>query len=612
MAGGYMGSVLEVNLSTRCSRVLPTDTWPLREYIGGSGLGARILYDNTDETTDPLGGDNLLIFALGPWVGTNVYSSDRFEVVAKSPLTGIYAESDCGGHFGGSLKRAGFDAVIVKGKASSPVYLWLNRGKVEIREAGHLWGLDTFETYDAVRLETHPRAEVASIGPAGEKLVKLAGIFTDGTHARAAARCGLGAVMGSKNLKAVAAYGDSKVPVASQDRLAEHLRAIAKPMTEQTVALRKWGTSNGLVMCEEIGDLPIRNWSLGKWPEGAQRICGQTMAKTILKGNYACGRCAIACGRVVGMYGKVYSPSETAGPEYETLGLLGSNCLVDDLDAISKANELCNRYGLDTISVGSAIAFAIEAYERGIIGLGDTGGIKLRWGDGEVLVEMVRQIGERTGIGRLLGEGTRNAAEALGHNSIEFAIQVKGLDLPAHDPRAKFSTALAYATSNRGACHLQAFSYEFENGISMPEIGIPVTLERHTPEGKAHLVYVTQNLMSILDSLKCCKFVIFGGMNVNRMVDILNDVTGWDVTLQEFMKTGERIFNLKRLYNTRLGVSRKDDRIPDRILTLMRDGGASGKLPPLGLMLGEYYSLRGWDEFGIPTDAKLEELGLTK
>lgn len=610
MLGGYTGKILDVDLTKRRVTITPTGSWSLRSYIGGSGLGAKILFDETDEHIDPLSPGNLLIFMTGPLVGTDVFSSDRFEVVTKSPLTGIYAESDCGGHWGGKLKLAGFDGIIVRGKASSPVYLWVSAGSVEIREASHLWGRDTFDTHEIVRSETNLGAEVACIGPAGERLAKIAAVMTDGVHGRAAARCGVGAVMGSKNLKAIAVFGDEKIHVADETSLRTRLREIAKHMREDTQVLGNWGTSNGLVVCEMIGDLPIRNWAQGKWPVGAEKICGQTMAKTILTKRYHCGKCVIGCGRTVQLKEGKWAGPEIGGPEYESLGMLGSNCLVDDLEAIAKANELCNRYGIDTISAGSAVAFAMEAFERGIIGPSDTDGLDLRWGSGDALVTLVKMIGERRGIGHLLGEGTRRAAEVLGKNAIEFAVHVKGLAFPAHDPRAKFSNALAYATSNRGACHLQAFSYEFENGIAMPEIGIPETLDRFGVEGKGKLVFVTQNLMSMFDSLKCCKFVIFGGLTVRPLVDCLNYVTGWDFDIDEFMKAGERIFNLKRLYNVRCGISRKDDTLPERILTLMREGGAEGKLPPLGVMLNEYYKCRGWDEFGIPTREKVKELGL--
>lgn len=612
MLGGYTGRILDVDLTRRRVSVRPTEFWDLRSYVGGSGLGARILFDETDETTDPLSPDNVLLFMTGPLVGTDVFSSNRFELVTKSPLTGIYAESDCGGHWGGKLKLAGFDGMIVRGKASSPVYLWVTGGDADIRDASHIWGRDTFDTHEIIRNEAHPEAEVACIGPAGERLARIAAVMTDGPDGRAAARCGVGTVMGSKNLKAIAVFGEEKVRVADEAALRERLRGIAKHMRDDTQVLGNWGTSNGLVICERIGDLPIKNWAQGTWPAGADKICGQTMAETILTRRYHCGKCVIGCGRTVEVKGGKWAGPETGGPEYESLGMLGSNCLVDDLEAIAKANELCNRYGIDTISAGSAVAFAMEAFERGIIGPSDTDGLNLEWGNADVLVELITMIGERKGLGRLLGEGTKNAATVLGKNAEEFAIHVKGLDFPAHDPRAKLSNAVAYATSNRGACHLQAFSYEFENGIAMPEIGISETLDRFAVEGKGRLVFLTQNLMSMFDSLKCCKFTIFGGLTAGPLVDCLNYVTGWDFDIAEFMKTGERIFNLKRLYNVRCGVSRKDDTIPPRILSLMRDGGAEGKLPPLGAMLNEYYRCRGWDEFGIPTQGKLKELGLVK
>jgi aldehyde:ferredoxin oxidoreductase len=291
--------------------------------------------------------------------------------------------------------------------------------------------------------------------------------------------------------------------------------------------------------------------------------------------------------------------------------MLGSNCLIDDLPAIAEANELCNRYGLDTISTGGVISFAMEAYERGLVNKKDTGGIELKWGNASALIEMVHQIGRRRGFGELLGQGVKRAAEEIGGNAKEFAIHVKGLEFPAHDPRARFSVALGYATSNRGACHLQAFTNDFEGGSSLPDLGYPEPLDPFTTKGKGEFVAKMQNLMSMFDSLKCCKFVLFGGVTVEPLVKYLNFVTGWNVNVSEFLRTGERIFNLKRLYNIRCGISRKDDTLPSRILTHRR-GGGTNHLPALNIMLHDYYKYREWDEFGIPTKEKLKELGLDK
>lgn len=361
---------------------------------------------------------------------------------------------------------------------------------------------------------------------------------------------------------------------------------------------------------EAVGDLPIRNWTQGSWADEAARISGQRMAATILTGKYYCGSCVVGCGREVEVGDGPYRV-HGAGPEYETLACLGSLCLVDDLHAIAHANELCNRFGLDTISTGATIAFAMECYERGLIRAADAGGLPLRWGDAAIMVRLVEMIGRREGIGDLLADGVRRAAERIGGLAPEFAIYAKGLEFPAHDPRAYNSLALAYATSNRGACHLQAYTHQFERAVTLPELGFQEVQNRFGTDDKGRLVAVGQDLMCMMDSLKLCKFILLGGVKPTQMLDWLNTVTGWEMDLAEFMRCGERIWNLKRLFNVRCGVSRKDDLIPSRILTHRRgSGGAAENLPPLGPMLAEYYAYRGWDAEGIPTAARLQALDI--
>ncbi len=613
MAGGYVGKILHINLTDGEVHEGRVKESVLRSYIGGSGLAARILFDETGRRTDPLGPENILIFMTGPLTGTEVPLSGRHEVVAKSPLTGIYGESDVGGSWGEELKKAGYDGVIVRGKAERPVYIWVNDGHVELRRADHLWGLDTYETDESIRQETDRDATVTCIGPAGERLARIAAIMSDGIHGRAAARCGLGAVMGSKNLKAIAVKGEGSVEVAKPEDLGKSIRESSPMIVENAKSLHEYGTSGGMTLIEYVGDLPIKNWREGSWPEGAEKLSGITMASTILVGRYYCRRCIIGCGRRVRIKGGRYGDVEGAGPEYETLAMLGAACLIDDLEAVVKANDLCNRYGLDTISTGAVIAFAMEAYEYGLITEKDTGGISLEWGDPEAMIKMVEMIGRREGLGWLLGEGVKIASERIGGFSSEFAIHVKGLELPAHDPRAYYSQGLSYATSNRGACHLQSLSHIFERNVTLPDLGYPEILERHSVKGKGEFVAKTQNLMCMLDSLKVCKFILFGGVKPSNLVKWLAYVTGWNINLEEFMRIGERIYNLKRLYNVREGCSRKDDTLPPRILTHRRgSGGSPNNLPPLGEMLSDYYKYRGWNEMGIPTKEKLLELNLER
>lgn len=611
MVGGYMGKLLRVDLTHQKTWVEDLDLEVARRYLGGSGLAVKYLYEETDAGTDPLGSENLLIFMTGPFTGTTIPNSGRHAVVARSPLTGIWGEGDVGGTWGVMLKRAGYDGILVKGKANDPVYLWVNEDGVEIRSARHLWGEDTFKTAELVQAETHPKAVVTCIGPAGENLVKLAVVMSDGRDGRAAGRGGLGAVMGSKNLKAIAVYGTRRPPVADAESLKALTKEMAGTIAERTQGMARFGTAGGLQAMEELGDLPIRNWYQGSWPEGAAKIGGAHLAETILTRNYHCGACVIGCGRTVKLERGDYAGVEQGGPEYETLASLGALCLVDDLEAVALANEYCNRYGLDTISTGSAVAFAMECWEHGLITEKDTDGLKLEWGSAEAMLGLVQAIARRAGLGQLLADGVRAAAEALGGRAKEYAIHVKGLEFPAHDPRAYNSVAVGYATSNRGACHLQGFTHMFEKSVTMPELGYTDIQDRFGVEGKGELTAKCQDLMCLMDSLKICKFSLSGGVKVTHLVKWLNYVTGWDVTVEEFLRAGERIFNLKRLYNVRCGISRKDDTLPPRILTHRRgSGGAAENLPPLGRMLSEYYAWRGWSEEGIPTRNRLRALGL--
>lgn len=609
MVFGYFMKIAEINLTTEKASIINLEEETVKKYIGGSGIGAKLLYKYTDHKTDALSPENVLIFMAGPLTGTKAFSSDRFEVITKSPLTDIYAESDCGGRWGEGLKKSGLDGIVIKGKAKKPVYITIKDEEIKIEDASNLWGKDTFATDTIIKEKMGPKSDVVCIGIAGENLVRLACIINEGKDARAAGRAGVGAVMGSKNLKAIGVLGTKKVKIAHEPEFNQFIKDMTPPMIESMESMTKYGTSGGLEYSESIGNLPIKNWYQGNF-EGAKKITGQYMAQTILTKNYHCGRCVVGCGRIVEITEGKYKMAEGAGPEYETIGMLGSNCLLDDIKIISKAGELCNRYGLDTISTGSAIAFCMEAYERGIITKEDTGGLKMEWGDGDVVLKMIHKIAKRQDLGKILGEGLIRASKEIGGNSVEFAIHVKGLDFPAHDPRSKSSLALAFATSNRGACHLQAFTQDFEDGDAIPDLGYKNTLDRFEIKGKAKFVVDFQHLMSMIDSLHCCKFMIFGGLTVEPLIKELNLITGWNFTKEDFLKTGERIFNLKRLYNIREGISRKDDTLPPRILNYPRGGGAGDNLPSLNKMLNEYYQIRGWDEFGVPTKDTLKRLDL--
>lgn len=608
---GYHQKLLRVDLTHRKVEMEELEEGLIRKYIGGIGIEAKILYEETGPETDPLSPENLLMAVTGPYTGTGVPTSGRHHVVARSPLTGLFGESNVGGSWAVHFKRAGFDGMIIKGKAEDPVYLWIRDGKVEFRDAKPIWGKDSYESADWLKKETSKEATAAVIGPAGERMAKIASIPHIGHIVRAAARTGLGAVMGSKNLKAVVVFGEGPIPIAKPDELKAYIKEITPHIQGTTESFGKFGTSGGIDNYEKIGNFPVKNWRQGRWT-GAKKISGVAMHDTILSGRKACMHCPIACGRHIKVTEGPYAPMDCEGPEYETIGTLGGLCLVDDLVAIAKANQLCNRYGMDTISVGGIIAFAMEAYEKGIITRSDTDGVELVWGSAEALVEMVHKMGKGEGIGRLMTEGSKRMAEALGKNTIEFAIHVKGLEPSAHDPRRFFSQALSYGTATRGACHNASWSHPYELALYMSEIGFPEPQDPYGIEGKAEFTAKMQDLMCAMDTLILCRFSQVGkAVNVTNHVDWLNLITGWNMDIPEYMKVGERLFNLKRMYNVRLGVSRKDDFLPYRFMTLNRKGeDLTNQLPPMGRLLSDYYAYRGWSEDGIPTQGKLEELGL--
>ena len=610
MFPGYAGKILWVDLTVNKVTIEHLNKNIVRKYIGGTGLATRILYDQTSVETDPLGPDNPLIFMTGPFTGTKVPLSGRHHVVSRSPLTGIFGESDVGGRWGTELKKSGFDGVVVRGSAKKPTYIWINGANVELSSADHLWGLDTYDVDPILKRETDNNAAVTSIGQAGERLALISSIMSEGKDGRAAGRCGLGAVMGSKKLKAIVVKGDMDISVADPQDLFNSIKEYGPLYVKQAKYLRDYGTSGGITTIAYLGDLSVKNWTEGITPDEVENLSGKKMAESILSSRYYCFSCLIGCGRVVTNTTGKYSPVDGGGPEYESVALLGANVLVDNLKAVSKANELCNRYGLDVISTGAVIGFALEAYDRGLLKPEDCGEDKLQWGDPDLIVSLIHKIGQRKGLGMLLGNGVKRVAEKLGGSASEFALHVKGLELPAHDPRAHNSLALGYATSSRGACHNQASSHIFERMAILPELGYPDVQDRFGVEGKGLLVAKLQDYMAMFDSLKVCKFLTVGNVQPSQIIRWIKSVTGWNFTLNEFMITGERISNLKRLYNIRLGLRRKDDILPQRIMKERKQDGSAKNLPPLNTMLSEYYECRRWNEYGVPSPGKIRELGL--
>ena len=597
MLKGY-GKIVRVDLTAEKISYKDIDEGTARKYIGGVGLAAKILWDETTGHTEPLSPENLLMFMTGPLTGTLVPSSSRYVAAGLSPLTDIWGKGSAGGSWGYELRHAGFAGIVVKGKSERPVYLWLHDGKAEIRDAGHLWGKDTYETTELLRSETHGDAGTACIGPAGEKLVKIACIMTDGKRGRAAARSGLGALMGSKKLKAVVAKGTLPIHYHNEERFRQSVRKIHEiypPRKRNAITPVALTIMTGMF---PSGNYPVKNWSEGTFAEGIRLAVDVQRATP----EY-CKGCPYGCGE------SHYTADGERHTVAEAWAPIGTNCLIDNPEALQQAYSLCNRYGLDSISTGGVIAFAMECFEKGLITKNDTGGIELTWGNREAMLEMVRKIGEREGLGELLGEGVRKAAERIGGIATEYAIHVKGLEFPLHDPRARTSMALAYATGSIGATHME------NPGANYPELGYRVPLSNSATEGYGVLCAKTQDFGSMLDSLVVCLLGLAGeGKSVqpSRFAELLNSAFGWDMDLDEFMLIGERICNLKRMLNVRRGISRKDDTLPPRILTHKRGGtnAASENLPFLGLMLNEYYKYRGWSEEGIPTKEKLYELGL--
>ena len=450
---------------------------------------------------------------------------------------------------------------------------------------------------------------MACIGPAGEQLVRFAAIMVDGKDGRAVGRAGLGAVMGSKNLKAVAVRGSKSFPIADEPGLNQYLKDLRKEIVSTARGFGALGTAGGIPTHDKMGNWPIKNWQQDHWPEAPDRISGAAMRDSILTGRYYCGNCIIGCGRTVQVKEGPYAGIEQGGLEYETTSLNGANLLIDNIEAVQKLNEICNRLGMDTISAGATIGFAMEAYDRGLVS--DTDGLELAWGNDAAAVELMSRIGRRQGqFARRLGEGTLRFAREIGGE--DFAVHVRGLDFPAHDPRAFYANAVAYATSHRGADHLSSFAHVFQRVVSLPDLGYPEPVHRQDAAASPRLVMIGQNLMSWFDSLKCCKFLFFGGIKPTHIWNWYRYVTGRDVSLDDLMEVGERIFLQKRLFNLACGSGPWDDTMPPRMLELPRDIGADAPgLPPFREMLDEYYRLRHWDpETGAIAADVLQRLGL--
>lgn len=609
---GYIGKLLIADLATKKIHIDNLNMDWAKKYIGGSGLATRYLYEDIHSSTGPLDPENPLIFMTGPVCGTKAITSGRHQVVSLSPITNIYGEADVGGAWGHELKQAGFDGIVIRNKAIDPVYIWINDGQAEIRSASHIWHLDPYELESVIVKETHPKANTACIGTAAAKGALIANIMHDGADARAAGRCGLGAVMADKKLKAIAVKGTIKVPVYDEGGLKTLVKKHAAIASDRLSDMRKYGTARMIKIAEKRGSSPLGNWKYPhRWEEGADKLSGPAQAESgIILRPYFCRGCVIGCGNTIQVKEGPYKTVVGGGPEYETLNMLGGNCLVDDIEAVCLANELCNRYGIDTIEAGALTAFAMECYEAGLITPKDTGGMQLLFGDADAMLECVRMIGENRHIGAVLNKGFIHAVKTIGPESEEFAIQVKGLAIPAHDPRAFNGLACSYATSNRGAHHTSGQTHLYENKLKVPELNHEPP-GRFKVKGKGALAAWTQNIMNVLDSVKSCKFAQNGGWTLGPVTEGFKFVTGRSENLNEMILIGERSFNLKRLINVDRRIRRKDDNLPKRMLTLPRTAeGYTPNLPPLSEMLDEYYQKRGWSLDGIPTKETIERLAL--
>jgi len=589
----YTNKILDVDLTHGKIETKNLDEKTAEKFVGGKGLGAKILYDSLKKNTNPLSPENIIIFATGPLTGTLAPSSARRCVVTKSPLTNIFLDSQVGGSFGVKMKKAGYDIIIVRGKSSSPVYLNVTDENSEIVDAENLWGKGCFYTEKTLKKELGKNISVASIGNAGEKLVRYACISTD--MYRQAGRGGAGAVMGSKNLKAVAVKGNKKIDYAEPEKFKENVKKAFKNVKEHhfTPLRSRYGTPVWVNPVNEGGLLPTRNFQKGVF-EHADEISGEKMKETIVVKDESCPGCPIKCWKHSKSKNNNYS-FEVVGPEYETIALIGSNNMIRSIKAIALANQLCDDFGLDTISTGDVIAFASECSEKGLIKE------NIGFGDEEKLIELIKKIGKREDIGDLLAEGVKRISEKIGGK--DFAMHVKGMEIPGYDPRGAFGMALAYATSDRGGCHQRAWTVRAElQGNLKPA---------YSTEGRARFVKDGQDSNAMLFSLVLCDFMPLGAEDY---IELLNSAAGFDFTIEEYMKTGECIWNLTRMFNIREGITRKDDNLPKRFMNEpLPDGPAKGQKITkeiLDKMLDEYYALRGWDENGIPKKEKLEELGL--
>lgn len=595
--GGYAGRYLRIDLSQSKVNVEKLEEEVARKYWGGRGWGGYLLLKELKPGIDPFSPENKVFFLTGPLQGTLTPYSPRFVVLTKSPLAGTFTRAVSGGQWAPELKFAGYDGLILEGRSQKPVFILISDEKVEIRDATHLWGMTTGETENAIRKELKDKTvRVLSIGPAGERKVRFASVMHE---SRAAARGGTGAVMGSKHLKAIAVRGTGDVGIADLSRfkrlLVEAYDSIKKdPASPSRI---KYGTTGTVAVAHELGVIPVKNFSRGVF-EGIEGLMAETMREKIVIHDESCFACALPCGKLSLIKEGPYAGTVLQGPQYETIGLLGSNCGISDIEVVARANYLCNEFGMDTISAGNVIAYAMEAFQKGILKKQDTDGMEMRFGDPDILLNWINRIAKREGFGHQLGEGVKAFSQELGKDAEKFAMHSKGQEMASFEPRSVVGMGLLYATASTGANH--SFGPTFREEMKHPLTG----------KGKAKIVVENQNSYCLMDSLIYCSFSRYG-LNHHTRMQFLSAVTGWDYHPEEIENQTHRIYTAERLFNLREGFEKKDDTLPFRSLyEPMPDGPSRGNVVPLEEMLPQYYALRGWDTNGEPSKERLRELGL--
>jgi aldehyde:ferredoxin oxidoreductase len=616
MKNGYWQKLLRIDLTNKKTLVEPIAEEDLRRFIGGAGLAAEILRREVPAKIAPYDPKNLVIFGTGPFQGPAIPGGAKFSIAGISPVTGTFGDTAAGADWGPALKDAGYDMLVIEGASEKPVYLHIVDDRIDINNASHLSGMDTYETIDAIHTETGDRKlSIAAIGPAGEKQVAIACVVVD-KHSFAG-RCGMGAVMGSKGLKAIAVRGTQKPEMNEPDKAKELIKHYQRRISDEVKenGFREHGTPGLCETAEGLGDMPIKYWEGDVWPEGAKRLGAPNFTEVLNAKPYPCKFCPVGCHRNIKITDPVEYALEGIGPEYETLGMMGTNLLIDDPKAVAKGNDMANRLGLDTISAGAMVGFAIECFEKGWITAEDTDGLELKWGNPEVLFKLLDQIGNKVGFGAIFSEGTLGAAKKISPEAVEIVAHCKGLDLPSHDARSCISLAPTYATGTRGACHFRGGCEDVEmGGFFIPEIGIKEGMVKFfEKENQSLLAAKCQDYFALLNSLVICAFMVDGGgMTFSEVRELFNAVTGWDYSIEDLMDAGERVFTVQRLINNRDGYNASTDVLPKKMFQAAKEGFRAGKVPPFKELMEDYYNLRGWDENGIPSQGTLNRLGLIK